>query len=185
MNKNFDRIQKLVNLIVNGHTCIFAYNDIAPETFTVDIAGIFKADMSRDVLRNVLVGDEEGLSECDFVVIPEPVDSKDVFVKLADYVNGIGMEYAFCYCKDKDGYYKIYEIDLENEYVEGGYEPHFDVVHSVVVGEQNVLFISELLNLGVEDLVLPSPTLMFIEQGEHYTKHLIGPNDEELVASSN
>ena len=48
------------------------------------------------------------------------MDGKDLFVKLADYVNGIEMEYALCCCKDKEGVYKRYEIDPSDEYVEGG-----------------------------------------------------------------
>ena len=181
MKKNIDRIEELISRIFNDNACVFTYDHIAPETFAVDIAGLFNADAERDVLRNVSVGYEEGLVNSTLIIIPETVDSKELFVKLADYVNGIKMEFVLCYCKDKEGVFRSYEIDPSKEYIEGGGKPTIFDENCVEVGEQNILLLLDKLELGVDKGMLPSPVVASINRGDHFIQRFLGPDDEELI----
>ena len=183
--ENNNRINELYNMIYDGRACVLLDEGTAPNTFEEDMAVLFKVDVMNDVLRNLLVFNdtsvEMGVADCVLVVLPDIVGREEMFVKLADYVKGSGLDYVLCCCANEEGEIRMYSLVQETDYVEGDCEIVIETEEVPTIGAYTMCFLEDSLELGISKKAEPSLVTQAIVQGEHFAKRLIGLNNEELI----
>jgi len=149
-----------------------------PETFPQDMETIFGCDPKTDILCGLSCG-FDGASDCVTVLLNKDIAREDILIKLADYVNGIGLNYIFCAFPNEKGIKCQYELEINDEYVEGPNDLYIQDC-GVVAGEYTLL-IGGPLRLGMDVTGEPSTVATDIAKGIHYIKELIDVNGSPML----
>jgi len=173
-----ERINYLKNKIYDDGKIIYIDDDMIPNTFAQDMKCIFGCNPETDILSGASRGDE-GQADCTIVVLEKDIDKKDLFVALSDYVNGTKIPFILCALPEEYAIKSQYELDPENEYVEGPVE--LMVGDYPVIGDNTNLLIEYPLKLGLEAGEGPSDVAKAIADGKHYTKELYDVNDAKII----
>jgi len=172
-----ERINYLKERIYGNGKIVYIDDDMIPDTFAQDMEYIFKVDPEMDILRGAAWGDD-GLVDCTVVVIENDMSREEILVALADYVNGIKIQYIQCAFQNEEGRKLQFELDLDDEYVEG---PSELIVGDILVLDESNLLIERPLSLGLKPEGEPSDVAKAIAEGRHFIKELIDINDERLI----
>ena len=178
MNVQNERIKYLKDKIYNGAKVVYIDDDMIPDTFAQDMKCIFGCNPETDILCGVERGGDS-VVDCTLAVIEKSISREDFLVVLSDYVNALKLDYILCAMPDQAGSMTQYELDPDDEYVEGPVELYVGDI--LVIGDNDNLLIEGPLKLGLEAGDKPSAAAEAIAEGKHFTKELYDVNDDKIL----